>query len=74
MHAMINIRHKSNKVYIIFLMHNFAINIIYQYDRRSFIKKTTVINKIVPDFMDTLYIILVNVIRRTRGQNAGLSR
>ena len=29
MHAIINIRHKSNKGYIIFLMHNFAINIIY---------------------------------------------
>ena len=35
-------------------MRNFAINNRYLYDRMSFIKKITVINKIVPDFMDTL--------------------
>ena len=36
-------------------MRNFAINNGYLYDRMSFIKKITVINKIVPDdFMDTL--------------------
>ena len=36
-------------------MRNFATNIIYLYDRMPFTKKNTVINKIVPDFMDTLY-------------------
>ena len=47
--------HKSNKGYIIFLMYNFSINNRYLYDRMTFIKKNTVINKIVSDFMDTLY-------------------
>ena len=37
-------------------MQNFAINNRYLYDRMTFIKKNTVINKIVPDFMDTLYL------------------
>ena len=55
MHVINYIRYKSNKDYIFFLMRNFAINNRYLYDRMSFIKKITVINKIVPDFMDTLY-------------------
>ena len=55
-----NIRHKSSKGYIIFLMRNFAINNRYLYDRMSFIKKNAVINKIVSDFMDTLYILYNN--------------
>ena len=46
--------HKSNKGYNILLMNNFAINNRYLCDRMSFIRKNTVINKIVPDFMDTL--------------------
>ena len=41
---------------MIFLTRNFAINNIYLYDRkRRILKKNTVFNKIVPDFMDTLY-------------------
>ena len=44
---------------MIFLTRNFAINNIYLYDRKTFIKKNTVFNKIVPDFMDTC--ILYNV-------------
>ena len=32
-------RHKSKKGYIIFLMHNFAINNRYLYDRMTFVKK-----------------------------------
>ena len=42
---------------MIFLTSNFAINNIYLYDGKVFIKKNTVFNKIVPDFMDTLYIV-----------------
>ena len=57
-HVIKNIRHKSSTGYIIFLMRNFAINNRYLYDRMSFIKKNTVINKIVPDFMDTLYVCI----------------
>ena len=41
---------------MIILTCNFAISNIYLYDRKAFIKKNTVINKIVPDFMDTLYL------------------
>ena len=36
---------------MIFLTRNFAINNIYLYDRKAFIKKNTVFNKIVLDFM-----------------------
>ena len=39
-------------------MRNFAIHNRYLYDRMSFIKKIIVINKIVSDFMDTLYLNL----------------
>ena len=39
-------------------MHNFATNNRYLYDRMSFIKKITVINKLVPDFIDTLYVYI----------------
>ena len=48
---------------MIFLTRNFAINNIYLYDRKAFIKKNTVFNKIVPDFMDTLYIAKKNGFR-----------
>ena len=44
---------------MIFLLRNFAINNIYLCDRKAFIKKTTVFNKIVPDFMDTLYLVMM---------------
>ena len=42
---------------MILLTCNFAINNIYLYDRKALIKKNTVFNKIVTDFMDTLYIL-----------------
>ena len=45
---------------MIFLTRNFEINNIYLYDRKAFIKKNTVFNKIVPDFMDTLYIYRIS--------------
>ena len=37
----------------------FLINVIYLYDDQLFILKITVINKIVTDFMDTLYILFL---------------
>ena len=40
---------------MIFLTRNFAINNIYLYDRKAFIKNNTVYNKIVSNFMDTVY-------------------
>ena len=43
---------------MIFLTGSFAINNIYLYDSKAFIKKNVVFNKIVPDFMDTLYVLL----------------
>ena len=40
---------------MIFLKGSFAINNIYLYNRKAFIKKNTVFNKIIPDSMVTLY-------------------
>ena len=41
---------------MIFLTRNFAINNIYLYMIEKHLLKKTVFNKIVPDFMDTLYV------------------
>ena len=42
-----------------FVKLSFAINDIYLYNDQALIKKMIVFNKIVPDFMDTIYIYIL---------------